>query len=250
MKLPTATAYTVIGDSIDLLKFSVNSVLENPGMDLKVLVICWKPTKEIEEFCNGLNIPLYIHHDDMTKGFLYNFYECMRMGFEKAETDIAMYFGPDQAFYKNWAINLVKYADKDRVIFPKLIEAGVLPSCHQTINFGITPDTFMKTDFEIFCSTIYEDKLKTPEEAGIIYSHPTRGPHFRPDAKPYAIFKETYWKHGGEPLMIVNGVTGDVKIIDILIDNGIKMFQSCGSITYHFQMGERNKKEVSERWNQ
>jgi hypothetical protein len=168
------------------------------------------------------------------------------MGNEKAETDIVMFTGPDQAFFKDWAINLVKYAGNDRLIFPRLIEAGVLPSCHLLKNFGTTVETFNREDFEIFASTIYEDKLKTPQEAGLIYYHPKRGAEFRPDAKPYAIFKETYWKYGGEPLEIIDNVTGDVKFIDVLIDNGIKMFQSASSISYHFQAAEQKKE--SGRW--
>jgi len=89
-----------------------------------------------------------------------------------------------------------------------------------------------KEEFEKFAEIISEDKLKTPEEAGLIYKG-----EYRLDCKPMAVFKETYFWLGGEPALGYE--TGDVVFIDNAIKNGIKCFQAADSVCYHFQAGRK-----------
>jgi len=232
--------YTIVNE-LSWAKFSIENALKYAGMKCEVITTGWRIPKETKQWVEEQGFPCYEFPD---KGnFLTNLYTGWRMGFEKApDGSIVVPFGTDQAFYKNWLINLVKYVKKDRIIFCNLIEAGVLPSRHTCINFGLTPEEFREEEFFIYCSSIYEDRLKTPEEAGLLVHHPVKGTIYRPDCKPMALYRELYIELGGEPREIINGVTGDVYFIDKAVDNGIKLYQSAGSISYHFQAGRKRFK--------
>ena len=221
------TIYT-IANELNWLKFSISSAIENAGMKCEIIATGWNIPKESKEWMEDNGIPFFEFKDQ--NDFLANLYKGWNLGFEKANTEIVVPFGSDQAFYKNWLINLVKHVKRDRIIFCNLIESGVLPSRHIVKNFGLTPETFKKKDFEKFAKSISEDKLKTPEEAGLLY----RG-EYRLDCKPMALYRDVYLWLGGEPPV----AGGDVVFIDNAIKAGIKMFQAANSISYHFQHGAK-----------
>jgi len=223
------TIYT-IANELNWLKFSINSALENAGMKCKILTVGWDIPKESKEWLSEQGIPCYEYKN--MGSFLHNLYNGWNLGFKKAETDIVVPFGTDQAFYKNWLINLIKHAKDDRIIFCNLIEAGFLPSRHIVRNFGSCPEDFKKEEFEKFAESISEDKLKTPEEVGLVYKG-----EYRLDCKPMAVFRDVYLWLGGEP--VGNYDAGDVVFIDNAIKSGIKCFQASNSIVYHFQGGRK-----------
>jgi len=222
------TIYT-IANELNWLKFSVKNALENAGMECDMGAVGWNIPKESKEWLEKEGITCLEYKD---KGnFMSNLYYGWNLGFYAAQTEIVVPFGTDQAFYKDWLKNLVKHARKDRIIFCNLIEAGFLPSRHIVKNFGSCPEDFKREEFEKFAASISENKLKRPEEVGLIYKG-----QYRLDCKPMAVFRDTYIWLGGEP---VTPTGGDTVFIDNAIKHGIKCFQAADSIVYHFQAGRK-----------
>lgn len=228
------TVFNICSTALDMLKFSTEMAIENAGTDeIYYLIVLWNPTTEVLDYLGELSekyvdkIGCTIYKTDKSLSFIENLRNCFNLGFEDGfkVNDYVCGINTDMAFYENWLINLVKYADKDSIINCRQIEPN--PTIHHELgNFGNTVvDEFRNDDWKMFCSRIYEDKLISEEE----WKERIGNKGARSDATPHLIHKSV-WKMVG-PWQVK--MLADVTWFDRAKLLGIKNMTSLGSIVYH-----------------
>jgi hypothetical protein len=134
----------------------------------------------------------------------------------------------------------MKHNKPNRLTNCKLIESGVMPSLHSTINLGATLDGEFKQDkFDKFCDYLMIDgrgKLAVNELA---YGH-------RFDASPFLMPKDVWENYGPWNLTLDSrGITGDTAFFDKCRESGVEIVKSLDAISYHYGAAEtvRNQKK-------
>ena len=204
-----------------MLKFSTKLAIENAGCDFDYIVMCWNPTSEVLEWIDANGFEHYIYSSDKRMSFVENHRSMINIGFNKCfeKNDYACAIGTDMACYRNYLLNLVKYAEEDRIINCAQIESGIFRSLHPTRNFGIpTEKDFDLKGFYEYCERIYQDKLLTEKECGR-----------RIDSTPHLMHRSVWENFGPWDVKIV----ADVAFFDKVKRGGIKNFMSQGSLVYH-----------------
>jgi hypothetical protein len=137
--------------------------------------------------------------------------------------DIIVFVNSDMQFSRDWLPNLLKYLTRKTIVCSRLVESGRLPSGKHCIvkNFGRSPETFRRTDFEIYVEDIRKDKVM---EGGMYM--------------PCAIYKDVFDRSGGYPEGNIGGIPGDKIFFSKLNLMGVKHITSFNSIVYHIQLGE------------
>ena len=219
------TVYQIVNE-LEWVKYSLESAEKNAGMDFDFIGCGWNIPKETKNWLSEQDYLFYEYPDK--KDFMKNLYHGWRRGFLAAETDIVVPIAGDMVFYRNWLKNLVKHAKPNNIVNCKLIERGALPSHHLCKDFGVPPNpTFDLTLFELFSKGIEVDSLKPID---LLLA-----------AKPYVCFKDTYWKYGGEPSKVKDGLTGDQYFLKKAMADGIKLVQATNSIVYHWQRAKEKR---------
>jgi|TARA_B100001971_G_scaffold214181_1_gene250321 GT2 family glycosyltransferase len=225
------SVFNIVSDALDMLKFSSSLALKNAGQKVDYIVICWKPREDVLNWIKDNNFEYHLYQTNNNLNFIQNLRNCFNLGFEKCfeRNDYACGINTDMAFYDNWLVNLVKYAEEDRIINCNQIEPGVHKSLHTTKNFGVTIEgKFDMEGFNNFCSEIYQDKLLTEEEWGR-----------RADATPHLMHRNV-WKHFG-PWQVK--IVADIAFFDKAKAGGIHNMKSLGSMVYHYGAVETKRVE-------
>lgn len=230
----------LIYKSIKYLEFVKKSIEENTPMlktgDTEFYFVCNNAIDEVKNYLKDNNIPHYIFETEQQPPYPHNIgfiYKAWNFTVEKAKGDIVVLVNSDMAFSKDWLENLIKYLDKNKVITSRLVESGKIQSIFPhtiTKNFGRTPETFAKDDFEMFVESVKEDKL---ESYGTFM--------------PLAVYRENFMKVRGYPEGNIYTkfsdremtISGDWSLFYFwFLINGVLHYTAMDSIVYHIQTGE------------
>lgn len=227
------SVFNICTSAVDLLKFSSKMAIENAGTkDFDYIIVLWNPSKEVMDCLADLwdkygdMIGSVFYKTDDNLDFIQNLRNCFNEGFNSGFkiNDYCCGINTDMAFYKDWLVNLVKYADKESIINCRQIEPN--PTIHHELgSFGNTVEgEFRMEDWLMFCNRIFEDKLITEDEWKI-----RMGPNARVDATPHLIHKSVWEKVGPWQVKTLADINwfNKAKLL------GIKNLKSLGSIVYH-----------------
>jgi len=230
-----------VSEALEMLRFSSEQLVKNAGTDnFDYIIVCWNTTSEVDKFIaefshslqdSRVKVIRVEHTYDTSVGYVPNLRKMMNEGFDKA-FELGDYGGlvnTDQAFYKNWLINLVKHIASDRVVTSKLIEVG--RSRHLRRDFGLTEyGKFKAKQFEETCQTLWEEgKLLTEE---------MRGGFLNVCSLPY-LFHRKMWEEVGPWELTLEKGTPDVNFFTHAHEKGYKFVMSGDSIAYHVGAAER-----------
>jgi hypothetical protein len=263
------TYYTIIGKNLDLLKGHVKNVKEYAGFDKlpcekEFLVIIYtnsniqkEITQSLIEYCASENIR-YVLYDEPTNVFIKNLYACWNLGYEASDEGYVFRGGSDQVFSKDSFLSLYEEAEKLRISGDNkfILQANTIEnsvaleqiravSRHFACDFGGTFGSFDYSKFENFIEGINKNvnnQLLTINESLNHWGKPTPlqtslGVINRADGCSWLMTKEEWRTYGPIPV-IVNNVTGDVIIHDILQLDGYTEYIVRDCVTYHFVRGE------------
>jgi len=239
---PKVVMYCQLGAAIDMADFSVSRAIENSGLmeqDFDIVFICWKTPEHSYKWLSDNNYKYVDMVYDEGKGFLWNLYKGWNTGYEVGfkYADYVCPIATDHSFHKDWLKNLMKHCKENRIVNCKLIEPGVLPSLHTTLNFGATvKGQFDQLEFEHFSSSISKNELVFDDIKGLFHENQgVGGTHgHRLDAMPFVVPRDV-WERFGPMNQIFNkhGVTGDTDFFDRCRVGGVEITKALDAISYH-----------------
>jgi GT2 family glycosyltransferase len=237
--------YCQVGKSLDMAQFSIQSAFANLGMsreDVEIIFICWKTSPEVYTWLKINKFKYVDMQYDEGKGFLWNLYKGWNLGYTEGfkYADYVCPIATDHAFYDNWLANMYKHAASNRIVNCKLIEPGVIPTLHDSINLG--PTTFDGFNFDLFQQTcayleyigrdlLMHETLLEPYHlnggVGGTYGH-------RLDAMPFLCPRDVWEKFGPmNPELNAFGITGDTDFFDRCKAGGVDVTKALDAISYH-----------------
>jgi len=244
MKSKKISLYCQIGGAIDMAEFAINGpygALANSGLEpeeIDLTFICWKTPPHTYEWLHKNNFKYVDMEYDEGKGFLWNLYKGWNLGYEVGleSADYVCPIATDHAFYKDWLKNMLSFAQPNRIVCGKLIEPGLLPSLHTTVNLGPTIEgQFLAREFEMICAHLSKDELVF-DDTGYYHEDGGIGGAYgrRLDSMPFIVPADVWAKHG--PMkQILNefGITGDTDFFDRCKFAGVEITKALNSISYH-----------------
>lgn len=264
------TYYTIIGKDLELFSKHVENVKDYAGFDRlpcekDFLAIIYKNSKipneitnKILNFCQDNNIKTFIY-EEPTNIFIENLYACWNLGYEKSDEGYVFRAGSDQVFSKDSFIALYEEAEKLRLQQPEkkfVLQANTIEnttrlqeinavSRHFSFALGNNFKEFNYSSFEKIINRMNRDiekNILTINDCLKHWEKPTKlmtslGNIDRVDGCSWLMTKEEWKKYGPLPV-ILNGITGDVIIHDIMQKNGYEQYIVKDCVTYHFVRGE------------
>lgn len=239
-----------VSEAFEMLRFSSEQLIENAGIDnFDYIIVCWNTTSEIDSYIKNLEekyktshpkLKVFrVEHKEISQiGYVPNLRAMINEGFTKA-FELNKYGGlvnTDQAFYKNWLINLVKYCSRKQIVSSVVIMPRAILEHHQG-DFGMTEyGKFNLQKFNKYCKAILKkNKLRTEE--GL------KGEgYLNIIGFPYLFSKEMWYKAGPWELTLECG-TPDVNFFKKAHRQGFKFIMSLDSIAYHLEGAERGRME-------
>ncbi len=247
---PRVSIINCVSRALEMLRFSSEQLIENAGTDnFDYIIVCWHTTKAVDDYINSLSIKylnkyprLKIHrlnHNTIPNiGYVPNLRAMINEGFEKG-FELNKYAGlvnTDQAFYKNWLINLAKHCAPNILIgsvsvMPKTIN----PRAYEA-DFGFPVyGKFNQERWENFCAKIIQPNYVMEENTTSPYDD-----YFFYAGFPYLFHHEMWKKACPWELTLRNG-TPDVQFFRRAHKKGFRFVLSLDSIVYHYEAGERGK---------
>jgi hypothetical protein len=234
-----------------MLRFSSEQLIENAGTDnFDYIIVCWNTTQEVDDYISQLSARYKDSHprlkivrvDHKTIegiGYVPNLRAMMNEGFSKA-FELDEYGGlvnTDQAFYKNWLINLAKHCGSGVMVNSLPVVRKSHSQFFPQADFGITEYGLFDTDgFRKFC----EKRIK-PDET--IVEEDLRGVNYDPvemTGLPY-LFPRMMWEKAGPWELNVLSGTPDVNFFRRAHNSGFKFMIALDSLSYHVEGAERGK---------
>ena len=251
---PRVGVVNCVSEAYEMLRFSSDQIIENAGTDnFDYIVVCWNVTDEVNSYVDSLEdkfkethprlkVIKVVHETDESIGFVPNLRKMMNEGFSKAFelNDYGGLTNTDQAFHKNWLLNLVKHIAPDRMITSTLIE--VCPQTrHYKGDFGLTEyGKFNQEAFTNYANTIEKpDTLISEEQRHGLFNSPG---YMNIESLPY-LFPKAMWESSGPWELTLENGTPDVNFFDRGHLAGFKYFMSADSIAYHIGAVERTSKQ-------
>ncbi len=246
---PRISVINCVSRALEMLRFSTEQLIENAGTDnFDYIIVCWQTTKEVDDYIYSLpskfsqRYPkLKIHRIDHKTipdiGYVPNLRAMINEGFEKGFelNEYCSLVNTDQAFYKNWLINLLKHCNPDIVIGSiAVLPRSINPKNYQA-DFGFCE--YGKFDIEKwneFCQKIIQPNKIISED-----DYP-REDYFLFAGFPYIFHRKMWEKAGPWELTLKNG-TPDVNFFRRAHRHGFKFVLSLDSIAYHYEAGERRR---------
>jgi hypothetical protein len=233
-----------------MLRFSSEQLITNAGTDdFDYVIVCWNTTSKVDTYIEqlgdlfreshpALRIIRVDHKTIEGIGYVPNLRAMINTALDNA-FQLNEYGGlvnTDQAFYKDWLVNLSKHCRPNRMVCSTLIESCRITRHHRG-DFGLTEyGAFDVEGFNNLCRQIIRpDKLITADEReGIMgdlgYRNTTSVPY---------IFHRNMWKAAGPlELTLKNGIP-DINFFDRAHACGFEFVMSGDSIAYHLGGGER-----------
>jgi hypothetical protein len=227
-KYPRVSVINCVSETLEMLRFSSEQLIENAGTDnFDYIIVCWNTTPEVDSYIKELEgrykqshpkLKIFrVDHKEIPNiGYVPNLRAMINEGFTKA-FELNKYSGlvnTDQAFYKNWLINLAKHCNQKQMVSSVVVMPKAILEHYQG-NFGITEyGKFNLQKFDKFCNAILKkNKLKT--EQGL------KGEEYLYlIGFPYLFPKEMWYKAGPWELTLDHG-TPDVIFLKKLIDKDL-----------------------------
>ncbi len=236
-----------VSEAYEMLRFSSDHLITNAGTNsFDYVIVCWNPSRAVEDYIANLEKKLEasetrvvrVDHQSIDHiGYVPNLRAMINDGYEKAFEldDYAGLVNTDQAFYKNWLLNLVKHSKPNRMVGSTLIEAG--STRHYRFDLGTTEySRFDTTTFNKLCGLLSKPgELMIDEDLEGLwgdtgYKNMVSLPH---------VFHRSMWeKVGPWELTLANG-TPDVNFFDRAHAAGFEFVVSADSLAYHMGGAER-----------
>jgi len=246
---PRVSIVNCVSEALEMLKFSSEQLITNAGTDnFDYIIVGWNTTPQVDrcieqlgekfkESHPGLRVIRVDHETIKDIGYVPNLRAMINVGFNKA-FELNEYGGlvnTDQAFYKDWLVNLVKHCNPKHMVTSTLIEAG--RTRHHRADFGLTEyGSFNLGSFNSLCRRIIQpDKLITATEREGIWGDPG---YKNIESLPYLFHRDMWEKAGPWELTLTSG-TPDVNFFDKAHACGFEFVMSGDSIAYHVGGVER-----------
>lgn len=247
--MPRVSIINCVSQALEMLRFSSEELIKNAGIDnFDYIIVCWRTTKEVDEYIYSLakkisqNYPrLKIHrinHKEIPNiGYVPNLRAMINEGFERG-FELNEYSGlvnTDQAFYKNWLINLLKHCAPNIMIGSVAVMPRTINPKNYQADFGFPEyGKFDKEKWENFCQ-----KIIRPNEIMSETEYPFDD-YFFYAGFPY-LFHRKWWKKAGPWELTLKNGTPDVNFFRKAHKYGLKFVLSLDSIVYHYEAGERGR---------
>ena len=254
------TCYTLIGDSVDLLRWCVDSASERAGAPHEWTIVNWKESAAVAGYCADRGHRVVVlrpaplpglgaHPEQRTAAFIKSLYAAFNAGYEHSSTKWVARMGSDQFFSKDWLKNLLACAERhgERAVYHTTpIESPVAKrSRHEIRDWGTTPGEFDERGrdrFDLYADDLAwryrSDPTVLGSECDLWYNHPTRGRQRRADGGTFLMTRDLWSEFGPMPLVVKNGVAPDVAFIDAILDGGVPNYLCRTSVVYHTVRGE------------
>jgi GT2 family glycosyltransferase len=248
---PRVSIVNCVSEALEMLKFSSEQLIENAGTDnFDYIIVCWNTTPQVDEYIDKLSkkynrthprLKIYrVNHKEIPNiGYVPNLRAMINEGLSKA-FELNQYGGlvnTDQAFYKDWLINLIKHISPKRMVGSVVIMPKAILH-HYEADFGLTEHgRFDKKRFEEFCGKIIKSNEVLTEKDIIKRKDMS---YLNLVGFPYLFPKEMWEKAGPWELTLKNG-TPDVQFFRRAHKHGFKFVISLDSIAYHYEAGERGR---------
>lgn len=252
MKNPRISIIQCVSTSLEMLKFSTDSLIKNSGYDnFDYIIVTWlasdqvkKQIKIYQEMYDFVHMIDYPTNDNI--GYVPNLRGMMNLGFDKGFklNDYCCLVNTDQYFGKDWLKNLVKYVTPNLIVNSVQITPIEGPP-YITANLNITEyDKFNLDKFNEMYQNIYKDNIEMEEE---------RGGWFACNTMPY-IFHKKYWKLCGPWELTLDKNfkencakkgycdSPDSRFFERCHEAGAKECMVWSSICYHHEAVERRGK--------
>lgn len=248
-KLPRVSIINCVSRAYEMLKFSSEQLIKNAGTDnFDYIIVCWHTTKEVDEYIEYLPKKFYkdypklkvhrVNHKEIPGvGYVPNLRAMINEGFIKG-FELNKYAGlvnTDQAFYKNWLINLVKNCDPNIMIGSVAVLPRTINPRNYQADFGLPEyGKFDNRKWEEFCRKIIHVNEIMRE-----IDYP-RDDYFFYAGFPY-LFHRKWWEKGGPWELTFKNGTPDVQFFRKIHKQGLKFVLRLDSIAYHYEAGERGR---------
>ena len=149
--LPRGGIVNCVSQALEMLRFSSEQLIENAGTDnFDYVIVCWHTTPEVDAYITQLSgkyvkthprlrVIRVDHKEDAQIGFVPNLRAMINEGFNEVfkRDEYGGLVNTDQAFYKDWLVNLVKHCVPRRMVSVIAVMPNVISPHHQA-DFGIT----------------------------------------------------------------------------------------------------------------
>jgi len=215
--------------------------------DVSYRIVANDPTPEIEITLTEMQIPHTIYRDKSPNDFYLNrVYRCWNFGATSSKYDNICFVNSDMGFSPNWLDNLLKYHDGINIPCSRLVESGRINVATERHgipkNFGMTPESFNRAEFEKYTKTISKDEIKP---WGLLMPCVFEKQRFIEAGlyPPGNVFKIDGIKYAGYPNDRPVYKPGDVYFFEDILEKkyGMKHVTVMNSIVYHVQEGEKSE---------
>jgi len=247
--LPRVGIVNCVSQALEMLRFSSEQLIENAGTDdFDYIIVCWHATPAVDAYIARLQekytkthprlrVIRVEHKENSRIGFVPNLRAMINEGLvESFKRNLyAGLVNTDQAFYKNWLVNLVKYCSPKTIVSAVAVAPNIIPPHHRA-EFGVTEyDKFDLEGFFRFCERISRPGVILTEEV-------IRGQESMDFNNliglPYLHSRELWEKAGPWEVRITTG-TPDRNFFKRAHKKGFNFALSLDSIAYHMGGAER-----------
>lgn len=249
VRRPRYSIVCLIYKSVEWLKFVNEQVLKYTDLsDREFIFIANDPTPEVEKYLKNKHLPHYVYHaPDKHKDdwYINNVYRAWNYGAQMAQGDFIVFINSDMAFTPNWLENLVAGYNGHNCVASRLVESGKLRSGQHGIekNFGRHFSEYKEKEFQKYAAQIASDAVMN---GGLFMPLLIK----RRDFLGVGGYPEGNMVEGSDihrPVIAKKGerlISGDVVLMQKLLQKGVVHQTAFESVVYHFQTGEMDENAV------
>jgi hypothetical protein len=227
VKRALVTLVTLIYRDLRWLDFVMEGVARaKTDVAYRWLVVANDATPEVAA---DPRIDIDFRNDDPAEFYINRVYRAWNAGVEAAPTQLVVMLNSDMYVSDGWLDELLDVRQRNPLDIPTslLIESGRIPSAmpEYVQNCGLTPETFLATDFRLHASNLRAN-LRGTIEAGRLFM-------------PILVDRQEFHDVCGYPEGNPPGTTGDKDLIRRYTEAGFRHVTAMGSVVYHVQCGEQ-----------
>ena len=252
---PKYSIVCLIYKSVDWLKFVYEQVLKYTDLiDKEFYFVANDADEEVISYLKDNYIPHYIFNntaEQKKEWYINNVYRAWNYAAKVAQGDFIVFINSDMAFTPGWFENLITVYNGKNCVTSRLVESGKLKSGTYGIekDFGHNYSSYEEKAFQKYAVSISKNNVKNEG----LYM-------------PLLIRKEYFWSVGGypegnvkpgndifHPKIAQKGeevIPGDIILMEKLKTIGVRHQTVFNSIVYHFQCGEMDEKNLSQKDNE